>query len=199
LNALSDLTKSFAVEAFGSTETGAEHVRATRLVSMLLKENVAMRPFDFAPLYRTTVGFDRLFDMVDNSVRPDWPPYNIEKKNENEYRISMAIAGFGPDDIELTQHGPELIVIGQRRPEQDDREILHKGLALRNFKHSFKLADHMKVAGAALENGLLSIELAREVPEELKPRRIEIGVGTANSEGTGMQTSEAGGRNREAA
>ena len=136
-----------------------------------------MRTVDFAPLYRTTVGFDRLFDMLDNAGRPDWPPYNIEKKNENEYRISMAIAGFGNEDIELTQNGPELTVIGQRMPEENDREILHKGLALRNFKHTFRLADHVKVAAASLENGLLSIDLAREIPEELKPRRIEIAQG----------------------
>ena len=88
-----------------------------------------MRPFDFAPLYRTTVGFDRLFDMVDNSGRPDWPPYNIEKKDENEYRISMAIAGFGTDDIELTQNGNELTVVGQKQLEEHDRQILHQGLA----------------------------------------------------------------------
>jgi len=144
---------------------------------MLLKENVAMRTLDFAPLYRTTVGFDRLFDMLDNAGRPDWPPYNIEKKNENEYRISMAIAGFGNEDIELTQNGPDLTVVGQKMPEENDREILHKGLALRNFKHTFRLADHVKVASASLENGLLSIDLAREIPEELKPRRIEIAQG----------------------
>ena len=107
-----------------------------------------MRTLDFAPLYRTTVGFDRLFDMLDNAGRPDWPPYNIEKKSENEYRISMAIAGFGDEDIELTQNGPELTVVGQKKLEENDREILHQGLALRNFKHTFKLADHVKVASA---------------------------------------------------
>jgi len=137
-----------------------------------------MRTYDFAPLYRSTVGFDRLFDMLDNAGRPDWPPYNIEKSNENEYRISMAIAGFGTEDIELTQNGPELSVVGQRKLEETDRQILHQGLALRNFKHTFKLADHVKVAAASLENGLLSIDLARELPEELKPRRIEIGSET---------------------
>ena len=143
-----------------------------------------MRTLDFAPLYRTTVGFDRLFDMLDNTVRPDWPPYNIEKKNENEYRISMAIAGFGNEDIELTQNGPELTVIGQRAPEENEREFLHKGLGVRNFKHTFKLADHVKVVSASLENGLLSIDLAREIPEELKPRRIEIAQGARGNPAT---------------
>jgi len=134
-----------------------------------------MRTYDFAPLFRSTVGFDRLFDMLDNSARPDWPPYNIERKGQNEYRISMAIAGFGPSEIELTQHGNTLVVSGQKKAEQDHQEMLHQGLAFRNFKQTFNLADHLKVTGANLEHGLLSIELTREVPEQLKPRRIEIG------------------------
>ena len=133
-----------------------------------------MRSFDYAPLYRSTVGFDRLFDMLDNGVGSDWPPYNIEKKSENEYRITMAVAGFSPEEVELTQHGPELIVIGQKKSDQDDRQILHQGLAIGNFKQVFKLADHVKVANATLENGLLSVDLVREIPEELKPRRIGI-------------------------
>ncbi|MBN9237410.1 heat-shock protein [Mesorhizobium hungaricum] len=134
-----------------------------------------MRSFDFAPLYRSTVGFDRLFDMLDNSVRSDWPPYNIEKIGENDYRITMAIAGYSPEEVELTQHGPELIVTGQKKPEQGDRQVLHQGLAIGNFRQVFKLADHVKVASATLENGLLSVDLAREIPEELKPRRIAVG------------------------
>jgi molecular chaperone IbpA len=133
-----------------------------------------MRSFDFAPLYRSTVGFDRLFEMLDNGARSDWPPYNIEKVGENDYRITMAIAGYSPEEVELTQHGPELIVTGQKKPEQGDRQILHRGLAIGNFRQVFKLADHVKVARAALENGLLSVDLVREVPEELKPRRIAI-------------------------
>ncbi|MER8694777.1 Hsp20 family protein [Mesorhizobium opportunistum] len=133
-----------------------------------------MRSFDYAPLYRTTVGFDRLFDMLENSVRSDWPPYNIEKNGNNDYRITMAVAGFGLDEVELVQNGPELSVIGQRKPDQENREILHRGLAIGNFKQVFKLADHVKVKAANLQNGLLSVDLVREVPEELKPRRIEI-------------------------
>jgi molecular chaperone IbpA len=133
-----------------------------------------MRTFDFAPLYRSTIGFDRLFDLLDTSARPDWPPYNIEKKGDNEYRISMAIAGFSPDEVELIQQGPSLIITGQKKTEQDERQMLHQGLAFRTFKQSFSLADHMKVVGASLENGLLSIDLVREIPEQLKPRRIDI-------------------------
>ena len=134
-----------------------------------------MRTFDFTPLYRSTVGFDRLFDMLDNSVRPDWPPYDIEKLSDNEYRISMAVAGFCPDEIELTQEGTDLLVIGQKKSAEGERELLHRGIAQRNFKQTFSVADHVKVAGAKLENGLLSIELVREIPEQMKPRRIEIG------------------------
>jgi molecular chaperone IbpA len=137
-------------------------------------EDVAMRTFDFAPLYRSTIGFDRLFDLLDTNARPDWPPYNIEKKGDNEYRISMAIAGFSSDEVELIQQGPSLIITGQKKAEQDERQMLHQGLAFRTFKQTFSLADHMKVAGASLENGLLSIDLVREIPEQLKPRRIEI-------------------------
>jgi molecular chaperone IbpA len=114
-----------------------------------------MRTFDILPLYRSTVGFDRLFDLLDNTARPDWPPYNIEKKDENEYCISMAIAGFGSDEIELTQHGATLVVTGQKKTVEDERQFLHQGIAFRNFKQTFNLADHVKVAAAKLENGLL--------------------------------------------
>lgn len=134
-----------------------------------------MRSFDYAPLYRTTVGFDRLFDMLENGARSDWRPYNIEKNGENDYRITMAIAGFGLDEVELVQNGSELSVTGQKKPDPESREILHRGLAIGNFKQVFKLADHVKVKAANLHNGLLSVDLIREVPEELKPRRIEIG------------------------
>jgi molecular chaperone IbpA len=134
-----------------------------------------MRTFDFAPLYRSTVGFDRLFDMLDaGAARPDWPPYDIEKKSENLYRITMAVAGFGPDEIELTQHGNTLLVAGQRKNDEKGRQMLHQGIASRSFKLTFNLADHVRVVSADLVNGQLSVELAREVPEQLKPRRIEI-------------------------
>ncbi len=133
-----------------------------------------MRTFDYAPLYRSTVGFDRLFDLLDNSVRPDWPPYDIEKLSDDEYRISMAVAGFKQSEIEITQEGANLLVIGQKDGPADQRQLLHQGIATRSFKQVFNLADHVKVANASLEDGLLSIALVREVPEQLKPRKIEI-------------------------
>jgi len=149
-----------------------------------------MRSFDYAPLYRTTVGFDRLFDMLDNGVRSDWPPYNIEKIGDNDYRITMAIAGFNPDEVELTQHGPELIVIGNKQPEESDRQVLHRGMATRNFKQVFKLADYVKVANATLENGLLAVDLVRDIPEELKPRRIGIATSGVQQTRSNKQISQ---------
>ncbi len=139
-----------------------------------------MRSYDFAPLFRSTVGFDRLFDLIDSTARQDWPPYNIEKRGVAQYRISMALAGFAPHEIELVQQGNTLTVTGQKKAPNDQIEVLHQGLTYRNFKQSFSLADHVKVASANLENGLLSVELIREVPEELKPRRIEVGSATTS-------------------
>jgi molecular chaperone IbpA len=158
-----------------------------------------MRSFDFAPLYRTTVGFDRLFNALDNAVRPDWPPYNIEKNSENEYRITMAIAGYKSEEIELTQHGAELIVTGQKKAEQDERQLLHRGLAIGNFKQVFELADHVKVVNAILENGLLSVDLVREIPEELKPRRINIGGAGSAETHTMKQINQSNDPQRKAA
>jgi molecular chaperone IbpA len=137
-----------------------------------------MRTFDFAPLYRSTVGFDRLFDMLDQSTRVEpmtnWPPYNIEKAGDDQYRITMALAGFSPDEIELTQHESTLVVVGQKKSSDEEKQYLHRGIATRSFKQTFNLADHVKVTGATLENGLLTVDLVREVPEALKPRRIAI-------------------------
>jgi molecular chaperone IbpA len=131
-----------------------------------------MRTFDFTPYYRSTVGFDRLFDPLDQSIRSDWPPYNIEKKGEDQYRITMTVAGFAANEIELVQHGGTLLVTGQKGEQP---ELLHQGIPL-SFKQSFSLADHVKAVGASVEHGLLTIDLVREVPEELKPRRIQIGT-----------------------
>jgi len=142
---------------------------------MLLLEDVVMKAYDFSPLFRSTVGFDRLFDLADSSIRPDWPPYNIEKKGEDQYRISMAVAGFAPAEIELIQQGNTLTITGQKKASPAPQEMLHHGLASRDFKQTFNLADHVKVTSANLENGLLLVELLREIPEQLKPRRIELG------------------------
>ena len=140
-----------------------------------------MRTFDISPLYRSTVGFDRLFDLLDQATRVEpmtnWPPYNIEKAGDDQYRITMAVAGFSPEEFELTQHESTLLVIGNKHSESEGTQILHRGIATRAFKQTFSLADHVKVKGASLENGLLMIELVREVPEALKPRRIEISTG----------------------
>ncbi len=133
-----------------------------------------MRTLELNPFYRSTVGFDRLFDLLDNSVRSDWPPYNIEKLNDDEYRISMAVAGFKQSEIEITQEGSDLLVVGQKNVQEDSGEVLHRGIAARSFKQVFSLADHVKVASASLDNGLLQIALFHEVPEQLKPRKIEI-------------------------
>jgi len=134
-----------------------------------------MRTLDYSPLFRSTVGFDRLFDLIDSGTRPDWPPYNIEKFGENDYQISMAIAGFGPEEIELVQEGNTLTISGEkRRGPEERREMLHHGLAFRNFRQTFNLAAHVKVDSASLENGLLSVRLVREIPEQLKPRQIKL-------------------------
>jgi len=134
--------------------------------------------FDFSPLYRSTVGFDRVAEMLDRATRVEpmtsWPPYNIEKTGEDQYRITMAVAGFSADEIEMTQHENSLLVTGRKHPEPEGVQILHRGIATRSFKQTFDLADHVKVTGADMKNGLLTVELKREVPEELKPRRIEI-------------------------
>ena len=136
-----------------------------------------MRTLDYSPLFRSTVGFDRLFDLIDNGARPDWPPYNIERWGENEYRITMAIAGFGPEEIELVQEGNTLTVSGAKQTSDDSgREMLHQGLAFRNFRQTFNLAAHVRVEAASVENGLLRVKLVREIPEQLRPRHIKLGT-----------------------
>ena len=135
---------------------------------------------DFSPLYRSTVGFDRLFNLLDSTAgaadatNASWPPYNIERLGDDQYRITMAVAGFSPDEIDLTQQQNALLVSGHRKASDDGSQYLHRGIATRSFKQTFNLADHVKVTGASLDNGLLTVELKREVPEALKPRRIEI-------------------------
>jgi molecular chaperone IbpA len=124
--------------------------------------------------------------MLDQAARVEpstqWPPYDIEKVAENAYRITMAVAGFSQDEVELTQHDTTLTVTGQRKDKEGECEFLHRGIAARAFRQTFNLADHVKVTGASLENGLLAVDLKRDVPEALKPRRIAIG-GTASAIG----------------
>ena len=146
-----------------------------------------MRAVDFSPLYRSTVGFDRLFVMLDNLGQPEggqtYPPYNIERTGENSYRISMAVAGFSETEIDIEAHRNVLTVKGERSTEQNGEgsEVLYRGIAARSFERRFQLADHVEVSGANLKNGLLHIDLTRNVPEELKPRKIEIAAAPAGA------------------
>ncbi|WP_349358286.1 Hsp20 family protein [Stappia sp.] len=141
-----------------------------------------MRHMDFSPLYRSTVGFDRLFSMLDAAQdAPSYPPYNIERTGETTYRITMAVAGFREDDLSLEAKENVLTVKGDRPEDRETGEILHRGIAARAFERRFQLADYVEVKGASLENGLLHIDLAREIPEAMKPRRIEI---KAKTDGT---------------
>ncbi|MFC5067725.1 Hsp20 family protein [Flaviflagellibacter deserti] len=133
---------------------------------------------DFTPLYRSSVGFDRMLDLLDNASRvasvDNWPPYDIAKIGDADYRITMAVAGFAQDELTVTQEGNNLLVGGAKTGD-DSGEYLHRGIAGRTFQRRFELADHVKVVDANLTNGLLTIDLKREIPEEMKPRQIEIG------------------------
>jgi len=139
--------------------------------------------FDFAPLYRSTIGFDRLARMLDDAAGfevPAYPPYNIERVSEDEYRLTMAIAGFTAADVNLEVKGQALTVTGKKAEKSEPKgEFLHQGIAARNFERRFQLADHVEVTGAELADGLLHISLKREIPEALKPRTIAINAGSA--------------------
>jgi molecular chaperone IbpA len=139
-----------------------------------------MRHFDLTPLYRSTVGFDRLASILDQVMSADvtqntYPPYNIEKTGEDAYRITLAVAGFAEDELSIEARDGQLVVTGRKAETEDaDRNVLHRGIATRAFERRFQLADHVRAVEAATENGLLHIDLVREVPEALKPRKIEI-------------------------
>ena len=140
-----------------------------------------MRHFDLSPLYRQTVGFDRLFSLLDQGgaleASPGYPPYNIERTGENAYRVTLALAGFGRDDLTIeTRENTLSIKGGKEQSAQTSGEFLHQGIAARAFERRFQLADHVVVRGASLDNGLLHVDLVREIPEAQKPRRIEIGA-----------------------
>jgi len=138
-----------------------------------------MRTYDFTPLYRSAIGFDRLAQLFDEAARsdaqPSYPPYNIELVGEDKYRITMAVAGFERSELEIETERDQLKIVGRKQKDEAKRTFLHRGIASRDFEHRFQLADHVKVVGAKLDNGLLNIELVRVVPESLKPRKIEIG------------------------
>ena len=136
---------------------------------------------DLTPLFRSTVGFDRmgrLLDTASNTEAPSYPPYNIEKVADDQYRVTMAIAGVNAADLDITQNNNTLIVTGNQDKGKNDVQFLHRGIATRSFERQFELAEHVNVTNAGLENGLLLIDLKREVPEELKPRKIAIGAST---------------------
>jgi molecular chaperone IbpA len=141
-----------------------------------------MRNFDLTPLYRSAIGFDRLAQLLNDAhqradAQPSYPPYNIELVSEDSYRIVMALAGFDRSEIDITSERDSLHIVGRKQRDGVERTYLHRGIAARDFEQRFQLANHVKVTGASFDNGMLTIELVREVPEALKPRKIVIGGG----------------------
>jgi molecular chaperone IbpA len=158
-------------------------------------ENVVMDRFDFSPLFRSTIGFDRLARLVDAATRVDgaslaYPPYNIEKTGEDAYRLTMAVAGFSEDELDITVQESTLLVTGKAKKEEDDGRYLHRGIARRAFERRFSLADHIKVVGASLVNGMLHVDLVHQVPEAAKPRKVQISAAEP-AQVTAQQQSEA--------
>ena len=149
--------------------------------------------FDFSPYRRSTVGFDRLFDLLENSGGlhggENYPPFDLEQRDEDSYRITLAVAGFRPEEIEITAHQNLLTVTG-RKEGGDDGRYIHRGIANRAFERRFGLADHVQVRRADLRDGLLSIDLVREIPEAMKPRKVEIGSGEPSQSALGEQRSD---------
>ncbi len=145
-----------------------------------------MRSFDFSPLYRSAIGFDRMASLMDTLSRseqnqPSYPPYNIELTGEDQYRITMAVAGFDRSELNIEVNQNNLTISANKEPEKEERQYLHQGIAARNFERRFQLADHVEVKNATFENGLLHIDLKREIPEAMKPRTIEIDDGQSPS------------------
>ena len=153
-----------------------------------------MRTMNLDPFWRTSIGFDRLIDLMDESLRfePEdhYPPCNIVRTGEDSYRISLAVAGFKPEQISITVDQNVLIISGRAEDKQDKGEYLYRGIAGRPFERRFNLADFVEVKGASVDDGLLQVELKREVPEAMKPRRIEIKTGKVNSQGDNVRTIE---------
>ena len=153
-----------------------------------------MRTLNLDPFWRTSIGFDHLFDLVDQSLRMEpednYPPCNIVRTSENAYRISLAVAGFKPEQINVTVHQDTLVISGKAEQAQDKADYLYRGIAGRSFERRFNLADFVEVKGASLEDGLLQIELERELPEAMKPRRIDIKAGKAVGQGDNVRTIE---------
>ena len=155
-----------------------------------------MRTFDLAPLYRSTVGFDRLFSLLDQvsgfDAAQSYPPYNIERTGENAYRVSLAVAGFTESDLSIETKENTLTIRGERKKSAEVAgEMLYQGIAARAFERRFQLADHVEVKAATLANGLLHVDLVREIPEQLKPRQIPIGTSAASAKVIDAKTGEA--------
>lgn len=145
---------------------------------------------DLSPLYHSAIGFDRMASLLDSVARdtkPSYPPYNIEQIEENQFRITMAVAGFTEDQLDITSEQNTLLISGKQQDENEGRNFLHRGIAARNFERKFQLAEHVKVVSADLANGLLHVQLEREIPEAMKPRKISI----SNSEGGALLEQEA--------
>jgi molecular chaperone IbpA len=140
-----------------------------------------MRTFDLTPLYRSAIGFDRLANLLEQRGEPSYPPYNIELVSEDQYRIVMALAGFTRDEVEIVTERDTLHVTGRKQKDETQRTFLHRGIAARDFEQRFQLANHVKVTAASFDNGMLTIELVREVPEAFKPRKIAIGDANGNT------------------
>jgi molecular chaperone IbpA len=154
-----------------------------------------MRTFDLAPLYRSAIGFDRLASLLEQRAesQPSYPPYNVELLAEDKYRIVMALAGFSRDEVEIVSERDTLHVTGRKQKDETQRTFLHRGIAARDFEQRFQLANHVKVTTASFDNGMLTIDLVREVPEALKPRKIQIAgahVGDANGTVDNVQQIE---------
>jgi molecular chaperone IbpA len=162
-------------------------------------EDIQMRQFDLSPLYRSTIGFDRLFSMIDQAAgleaMPSYPPYDIERLGENAYRISIAVAGFAEKDLSIETKENTLTVRGSREAPSENgapkTEMLYRGIAARAFERRFQLADHVQVTGASLQNGLLHVDLLREIPEARKPRQIPIGKTAPESGPQAVSTQQA--------
>jgi molecular chaperone IbpA len=176
----------------GASKSGPARPAGKVTMSLLL-EDMHMRRFDLTPLFRSSIGFDHLASVMDQlaNVEADngFPPYNIERLGENEYRITMAVAGFSTDDLNIEVKEATLSVRGEKKNELNDREFLHRGIAARNFERRFRLADHVEVTGATLENGFLHVDLKREIPEAMKPRTIKIGKPAQNGSVAGEAQS----------
>jgi molecular chaperone IbpA len=169
-----------APSAEKGSATGAGRRPAHLVFHVALAEDMEMRSYDFSPFYRSTIGFERMLDLLGAVRRPEpeesWPPYDIERLGEDRYRITMAVAGFAREELSIMSEPNALLIEGRKQDDDSARNYLHHGVTQRAFRRQFDLADFVKVAQASYENGLLSVELEQEIPEAMKPRRIEIGT-----------------------